>query len=502
MTSLLRACRCAANFVLLLCAACMCFVPEASADLLDAIVVQETDTKRVAFFPALMPIYLYENQVLEHDIDVAFIRRAVIAHAQRHPVVRVLRESMIATHVKTSNLEQRDRFAQAEIDLVYARSHFANMNYGLAISSLQRVVRSYQDALAPYYAPHAVAPAYQMLAYAYLAQIRETQDEDMSQFHAARLAMMEMIRLAPHLALLEGRQPRDRIHVYNEARQLFLDNPVYRQTPLADAARLAQSLELNRVIFMRLVQDAQGDFSVELDIYDHDKRSMQHETIAVSERDEEEGGYSALISQAMTMVLENVYACFEMPRPDDVSIFSDEAGRVFLELGFVYFTHLNFPTSSLVHALGADALVTYMLTKHFYVQGGLGVVSVRQDLARDLYAPFEMVRLYGGAGLSADFNWIRLFLSVGLEYAYSTPYAITRSVTCKTFGRHDLDCSPSSVRDNTSPSEGGFHLSTGVNLGVDPFYFVLEGFVVAYLFPFVGNFRYPLGFRAALQYRF
>lgn len=468
--------------------------------------IEVSDDKKlnIAFFPMNIPIYLYDGTSLgsAQDIDTAAFRQSILAHASSHPYLHAITRKDLVRMYREAELEEVDSYAQAKIDIGYAETHLSNMNYALAVSLLERVNRNYNEVLAQYLDPNAVAHAQRLLAYAYLSKIREEAQElsSIDFFHPARLAFMESIRLAPHITLLEGRQPPDRIAVYNEAKKLFLDSDVYRQVQVSDAARLAKRLNSQLVVFMRIVQDIEGQLSLEFDYYDALKKEMTKQKILMDSSIPAEQFQAHAVDLASAF-LESQYICIDIAPNKEVK--RGESGRFYFDFGASYFTYLKYPTQGRVHSVGGSFKLTYMFNENFFIHGGMDVGSVLQDSAKDLYAPFEYVRFYINLGISRNFKWIRPYISAGLEIGYTSAYSITKSLTCKTFGENDIECLKSDIIRNNDPVVFGFDFIWGINIGRDSFQFVLEGTISAYVYPLIQSmFSFPVGLRMGIQYRF
>ncbi|MBO4350042.1 MAG: hypothetical protein J6A01_03725 [Proteobacteria bacterium] len=207
----------------------------------------------VAIFPQSIPIYLTKDIPPKVNIDVSVVKKVLSEQIKGHPYLNLITFDEIEKSFKTSDLLHTEAFMQAEIDMNYAQTFISGMNYMAAIEILQRVTENYKKSLVPYYRPSTVAQAYQQLAYALISQYEEDPDEYQPLIHSARLAFIELIRLAPYLVMLEGRQSHERVVRYDEALDLFLNNEAYRQTVPKDADALARKIGADIILMLRLV---------------------------------------------------------------------------------------------------------------------------------------------------------------------------------------------------------------------------------------------------------
>ncbi len=490
------------------------FEPQAYAqskyEYLPEMSVPQDARKRIAFFPKAIPIYLWPNSPTARDIDVTAVRHELMKHARAHKILRVVSDSTLNEAFEKNAYEERDAFAQAEIDMAYAETYAASLNYETALSTLERVLRNFERSMARYFDTKLMSHALQLYAYTQLSMMRELDEVPVERVHMVRRAFMEFIRISPHVVLLEGRQPKDRVQYYTEARALFMQNAVYRQTKIEDARRLARQLDTDLLVFLRFVQKEDGSFDAEIDFYDLENDEITYEIAPIPEKSEDhvklKGGASepaSVFADAISLKLENLYTCLSMPALAPPPLFSGEEGRIYLELNALYFTYALYDTSSAPQTVGASARVTYMITEHFFVQGAFSVSGVFQDKAKDLYDSFQVLRFDASAGISADFHWIRTYMTIGLEGEYMTPFAVTTSLTCKAFGSNDLGCNDDDIEYNDTPGLFGFNVALGLNLGKDPFYLVLEGFLTLNIAPIPeGWFSIPVGATMGVQYRF
>ena len=459
--------------------------------------------KTIAIFPRTIPIYLSPEAERSRDIDVGSIRRALIEHIKTYPILSVPQDTQLKEVFEQSNVEIKDALVQAEIDMAYAEVYVGSLNFGTALQTLDRVLRNYREALAQYFEPQMVSRAHQIYASTMLAQMRESDAPASEYMHQVRRAFIEMIRLTPHIVLLEGRQPKERVQLYNIARELFLNHAVYRQTPVEDARQLSGRLSLDYILFVRIVQRSDGSFFVEVDFYDDENDRMSFESIDIPDNDltPATDGYSAFVENISSR-MDAYYEAIKLPEPES-SAFSGQTGRFYLEVGSTYFFFARYMTPTPIHTLGGTVKVSFMFNEHFFVQGGFFLAGAFQDAAHHLYDTFMIARVQGNFGLSADFDWIRPFVVAGFEYAYLSPYAVTSSIICKTFGSEDIECLDGDIRYNNKSSLFGFDVALGINVGKDPFFLVIESFLTLYVAPISGELlRLPIGATLSLQYRF
>ncbi len=471
------------------------------ADELPDIVVPQEQRFNVAFIQRSIPIYLYKDVPPVANVDVSALREAIIAHARSNPYLRVIPASEIDSSFRNSDLSQTDAFMQAEIDMGYARNFMDNQNNQSAIELTRRVIENYSKSLMQFYQPKSVSQAYQLLAYALIAQYQEDVEKNYEVLHPARLAFLEMIRLTPYLMMLEGRQSPERVAIYDEALELFLSNEAYRQTDQKDASMLAHKLHADILILARIVEDKSGELYLELDEYNvqHHEMIYHRQKIDISSHEQ----MNTAVADTATMILSRSYSCLKVKEETPV-IQSARANRVFLDAGAGYSVFIKYPTSDVIHNVGGYVFVSYLFDEHFFVRVGAEIQGVLQDVAHELYDPFEMYQFPFMVGISQDWTWARIYLATGLDLGFTSSYTIVKSTVCKTFGTDDIECSKSDVTKNRTPFSLFVDFALGAAFGRDPFYVSLEGVisVTAYLSGNSRAFKHPAGLRLGLEYWF
>ena len=488
--------------ILLLCLACCVHAYSACADTLEPIDIQAVTRLSVYVVPQSIPIYLQKGMSPATNVDVTRIRDALDRQIMAHPYLRLFGNVAFDDAFRNADLEQTNAAMQAEIDLGYAQTFMADMNYASAVAVLSRVVENYGISMTAYDQPKLVAQAYQMLAYAYIEQSLDNPALAHEYDQKIRLAFIEMVRNAPYLMLLEGRQSPERVRYYNEALALFLGNTVYRRVLDSDAAALAHRLGTDILLFPRIVQQPSGVLVLEMDIFNAVTRDMRYLSepldapgIAASDRECADvatrlfGGYADCLA-------------FERPATDPPG---DEtlARRVYLDIGAGYGTYLSHPTNDMLHGVSGFVTVSYMFDEHFYVRTGGEIVGIFGDRSKELYEHFQVYHFPVMFGISKSFGWVRPYIGLGLDFAFSTTYTIVRSTVCKTFGTDDLECGESSVIRNRDPFGLSAVFNPGVNFGRGPFFVTLEWVMNIAVYPNADEkFKHLMGGRIGFQYWF
>ena len=478
-------------------------IPESFAAPLPEIQDSIEETHTIAFLPGI-PIYMYKDVPMQVSIDTVELQNDIMAHAAAHPYLKVLSERDIRRAFQPDDYASNDVYSQAEIDLGYAETQMSGMNYDTAISLLQRVIQNELKALLNYYQPSAVARAYQMLAYAYVAKYQEDAENSSNHRHSAKLAFMEFIRLAPHIMMLTGRQSPDRVSIYDEALELFLSNDSYRQMPQRDAMALAHRLHADSVISMRIVQNTSGEQILEIDHYNAKKRTMSNDKLPLSQiRTLDPDSLAQSVSNTATAYFSNLYACLDFKPYQPKTTTDIPFHRFLLDIEATYTFFIRHPTSNMLHGFGANINFAAMLNQNFFVRIGGEFISMFPDDDHELYESFRIYRFPVYFGIARTWKYLRPYLGAGLEFSFSSKYTITSSVICKTFGTSDIECNAGDVKTNSEPYALGIPFVFGLNAGYDPFYITVEGSFAPTVYPVKSNaFRHPLSFRLGVQYRF
>lgn len=490
------------TFILLflLCVSCL-GVCEARAEEFPNIEVDAIQKRKIAILPQSVPIYLYKDVPFHADIDVMALRRALNRHARMHPYLEVLSAAEIESVWQNGDLSQTDAAMQAEIDMGYAQTFMANMNFPSAVNVLRRVIENYRKSLVTFYKQAEVAQAWQLLAYAYIAQYQENPETMLELLHPARQAFIELIRLAPHLTMLEGRQSPERVALYDEALELFLGNSAYRQTQQNDAAALAHRLGTDIVLLARIVQTRQGDLFLEIDEYQTAARQIQYHSIKL-DLPSDISAHSQVVADTAMILVNQIYDCLKV-EPESKDDAEAEKQKFALEFGAVYTVFAEHPTNNALHGLGGHISFLYMFDEHFYIRAGAEIIETMQDKAHELYEGFEIYQFPVIAGISKQWHWFRLYGGLGLNFSFFASHIIVKSTTCKTFGLDDIECKPGDVMQNQDPFSLQVAFVLGVNMGVKSFYVSIEGVGHVTAYPTENKaFKHPIGARLALLYWF
>lgn len=457
---------------------------------------------KLAFIPENIPLYLYPNAPLAQDIDTKRLREELYRFAKEYPYTNPMTFLLVKQRIQTESAQRASAFAQAVIDIGYARTHLANQNLDAAITLLHRIIDNHTSALTFAHEPLAVAEAEQYLAYALLDKVRANPELEASYREQIRAAFLEMVRYAPHVVLWEGRQPADRVAVYNEARQLFLDNEALRRVKQSDASALAQVISADIIVSPRLVQNAQGALLFEIDIYETSTKSMKHYQTTLHFHANESDA-KLLWLQELQSLLALGFACLKPHEKPEMLGYKNQAKRFYLELGFAQSWFLEFPTSSVFTNLGASVKLSYMFNDYVFIFGNFIITHSLQDISKDLVENFNHLRFVIAGGLSKQFRYARPFFAFGVELSYTSPFRTSRSAACKTFGINDWECLPGEVKYHKLDPHAGFSVYAGTDIGAEPFFVVLEFVFAAYVLPIEGKIlNFASSYHVSLQYRF
>ncbi|MFA5623473.1 MAG: hypothetical protein WC966_00235 [Bradymonadales bacterium] len=456
----------------------------------------------VAIVPNTVSLYLYPDTTLHFDIDTAELRQAMQNFVVNYPYTKLLTHKELVKKLQVESPARASAYGQSLIDIGYARTHLSNFSIEPAISLLSRIIDNHQVALTYAYAPLALAEAYQYLGYALLDKVANEPELEATLREEIRSSFLEMVRLAPHVVLRSGRQPEERVVVYNEARHLFLQNSAIRKTGEDLAQRIADALKVDVLLFPRVVQNAEGKLFLEIDLFEAKSQSLQSYSIKL-DAPANNKDYKQYFIQQLQSLLAEAFLCLE---PHQVKVddgYKSQANRFYLELGYAQQWFFEYPTSSIFTNIGASIKLTYMFNDNVFLLGNFSITHSLQDKSKDLITTFNHLRFIISSGISRQFRYARPFLGFGLELAYTTPFKTSKSEICKAFGINDWECLDSEVRRHDIGAEGGFNILLGTDIGAEHFFLVLEFMLSAYVLPVEGKvLNFAAAYRLALQYRF
>lgn len=480
----------------------------AFAELPQPIEVQAHQVRRIAFFPHAMPVYLYKDVPLQANYDVLSLKRAIREHASSHPYLSVLSSQEIESTLFHGEFDGIDAYNQAQADMGFVHNYMVNLNFDAAIVMLEGVLDNYQKSLIAYEKPNEMAIAWQQLAYAYVYKYQDADPQEARTdvyVQSARHAFMELIRLAPYLTMLEGRQSAERVMLYDQALELFLSTPAYRRTPLKDATALSRKLDADLLVFARIIQTRDAALKLELDLFRRDTQTMETRVIDLSSPTDDFSSQAArdalsenFIDEA-TRALNDFYDCTPIAPPAEPKNIEVHAG-----LGLSYHSFLEYPALIYPHVLSADLQVSLFFQRYGMMRAGFMVSSILKDSSKRLYHTFQLYRFPIIVGMSYPWRFLRPFAGVGLEFQISSHYQIVNDLNCRVFGLDDMECSP----DKIDAHDAQFGINMLFTLGIE-FMFKhvsvsAEGILGITAYPDNSDhpFRYPIGGRLAVSYHF
>ncbi len=466
-----------------------------------ALEVDPAERLRVALLPDRVPLYLYPGTEIAGGVDAQLVRQGIARALRRQPYFELLSVEAVQSALRGGSVQVAQSLVDAATDFGYGQAHFFDLNMGAAIETLSRVVRDYDEGLGEWVVRDEFAMAYQYLAYAYIERSATEGVAESEDILLARQAFQGMVRLAPHIVLYADRQPMERVRVYEEARANFLASSALRMTAIEKARKAALLLDVDLLLVPRVVQDARGVLFVEIDVYDRGSDSLESSEALWAEAGAE---LSLGLVAAAEAYVSRLAACAHPRTLPPRAAEAGQAGRFYLDTGFGYFVFLEAPTSYAFDNIGAFFRATYMATEHFFVTGYFGLAFSGNDREGDLLATFNTFRGALSVGVSMDFDWIRPFFSSGLEVASTTGFSVTHATVCKTYGVNDRECPPSAVQGYAPASSVGLSSSLGVNVGLDPVFFVAGATFSFSVFPLDSGtaLNFPVGFDVGVQYRF
>lgn len=489
-------------YILAVCIFAVCAPNKIEAQGLPEIAAAPSQKKTIAFLPHALPIYHYKDVELKGEYDVLAIKRALMRNAQSNPYLKVLSSKEIEEAFLNSDPEALEAGAQAEADMSFVHNFMATLNYSSAIVMLRRIIDNYDKSLYAYYKPHNVAQAYQQLAYAYIFRREESAESDPQAaadlLHSARLAFLELIRSAPYLTMLEGRQPALRVMLYDQALKLFLENAVYRQTPVGAATALSHRLNADYLVFVRIAQMRDGTLKLELDMYSAQTQTFEYASIDLTPESAPEAQTRRFIDEA-TYVLDAFYACANIT-PEKKS-----RKKFAFHGGFLISSHILHPTRELTLGYGASIDFAYRFHRLFYAKFGFHFVSLIHDKARTLNDNFEIYRLPIVAGFNYEYKHIKPYIGIGIDLSFSSHYTIAQSAACKVFGVNDRECNPGDIAKYDDVFALNLTAQGGISFLFDPLpmAITLELFIDVTAYPTEKSiFRYPFGGSLMFGYLF
>lgn len=464
--------------------------------------IDKSQKKRVAFVPYAIPIYHYKDVLLKGEYDVLTIKRALIQNARANPYLEVISSKSIVQSFEQADIEAIDAGRQAEADMGFAYNFMATMNYDSAIVMLRRIIDNYEKALYAFYKPHDLALAYQQLAYAYISRYEDRMDLDPSAaadpLHPARLAFLELIRIEPFLTMLEGRQSKLRVMLYDQALSLFLENPSYRQTPVSVATALAHKLSADYLVFVRIVQTRDADLKLELDLYRAETQKFEYASLDLTPESTPDAQVERFIEEA-TYVLDAFFACV------NITPLTETSKRFSISSGFLMQSYILHPTQNMPVGPGVTIDFTYFFHRLFFTKVGVHIASILHDDARVLNDNFETYSFPIVAGFHYAWKYVRPYVGMGLEFNFTAPYKIVRSQACKVFGIDDRDCDSGDVSEHNDAFMLNLTAQTGVSFFIPgpSLSITLEFFFDITAYPIEKSlFRYPFGANLSLGYLF
>ena len=471
------------------------------ADTLPEITPDPAQIQRVAFFPHAIPIYVYKDVPLNTDLDVLHLKRSLIDHTQSLPYFSVLSAEEIEKAYLTAPLKDVDAFTQAESDMGFVQNYMINLNYASAITMLHRIIPNYEASLTQFYQPKSVARAHQMLAYATIAAYQDALDRNETispqMLDSARNAFVELIRLAPYLTMLEGRQAPERVRLYDEALESFLSDPDVRRTPAHIAAALSHKLSADILIFVRIVQNREALLTLELDLYRAKDQNIEYHQIPLPFLNAELSSHDKVLDE-VTRTLDEFFACIEIPPPP-----VDAQPPFGIQFGFLYHAFINTPTSHIPNGFGAYITFSWHFSTYFFLRAEFDFAATLQDSAHTLNDVFEVYRFPILFGINYTWRWFRPFFAFGLDLSFTSPYSIVTSRECKTFGLDDRECLPGDVRAYRGVFAINLAFSAGFSIVIPPFAINVESFIDATVYPRDSLiFKYPFGARVGFEYQF
>ena len=492
--------------LLLLCLSCLSATQAWADEHLQTIPPQ-----KIAILPKSIPIYLDKTTALNAQIDVTQLKQTLNTHIAKQHCFTAIDDAQIDNLWAKADLSLTDAFMQAELDMAYAQNAMANMDYDSAIKILKRIIENYQKSHASLYHPLQLSKAWQQLAYAYIAQYQEAQDSSLDMLPEARRAFIELIRLSPELTMLEGRQSKERVTLYDESLKLFLSNPAYRQTTLKDAQNLSKTLQADTLLFTRIVQNQLGVISIEIDAYHAKTDAFQYHIVPIQLPESPE---SHTQTAANTVIQQLELSCQQPTQnendndiapntTENTTDIETDTPTFALEFGALYTTFLAHPTRNKLQGLGGHISFLYMFDEHFFIRAGAEIIEILQDKTHELHKSFEIYQIPILLGIAKQWQMVRIYGGLGLNFSFFTPHIIVHSIPCKTFGLDDVECNPNDVTRNQDPFSLQFAFAFGINIGAKSFYATLEAFGYVTAYPIENRaFKHPLGTRIALQYWF
>lgn len=489
---------------------CVCLLPvgfiffsswAAFAELPQPLEVQAHQVRRIAFFPRAMPVYLYKDVPLQANYDVLSLKRAIRAHASSHPYLSVLSTREIESTLLQGEFDGIDAYHQAQADMGFVHNYMVNLNFDAAIVMLEGVLGNYQKSLIAYEKPNEMAIAWQQLAYAYVYKYQDAAPQEARTdvyVQSARHAFMELIRLAPYLTMLEGRQSAERVMLYDQALELFLSTPAYRRTPLKDASALSRKLNADLLVFARIIQTREAALKLELDLFRRDTQTMETRVIDLSAQGDREALSENFIDEA-TRALNDFYDCTPIAPPSAPKNIEIHAG-----IGLSYHSFLEYPALIYPHVLSADLQVSLFFQQYGMMRAGFMLSSILKDPAKRLYQTFQLYRFPIIVGMSYPWRFLRPFAGVGIEFQISSHYQIVNDLNCRVFGLDDNECSSDKIDAHDAQFGINVLFTAGMEFMFKQVSFSVEGLIGVTAYPDNSNhpFRYPVGGRMAISYHF
>lgn len=461
---------------------------------------------RVAVIPRV-PFYLDPEAPAVEGLDFQRVSRALEDHFREQPYFLLTPPLEIYTALQAS--EVRARLIIASDRQKQGLQHFYNLDYVQAIETLEDALGLYHNTLGEgsdnahilgeLLAPTELAAVHQHLAFSHLElEVLSGEGEVASpRMLAITNHLIDLVRLAPELQLDPARNPPARIQLYTQARRELLANRQLRDQNVEEARLLSRLLDVDFLVFGRVVQGAEGELVLEVQIYERASDAFRYEKSQLLGTD------SNSAAERADALLSRFTSCVS-PRPTPPELVEGDAGHVYFDVGTSYYQFLDSPTDSPFDNIGASFSGTYMVTDYFGVVARMTLIFSGNNRQGDLLTTFTTFRGIIGAQGSYSWKYFRPFLQGGLELAKATPFTASTDVRCKAFGINDEAGECGSFNTFDIALLVGFNVALGFNVGYDPLYLTLQTSFAFYFFPFEEGkeINFPTGLTAALTYRF
>jgi len=241
--------------------------------------------------------------------------------------------------------------------------------------------------------------------------------------------MKRMVRLDPDRVLRTGFYPNKIANFYASARRDALDRLQSEGPTEQRGEALAERMDAQLVVFGTVVPRGDGNHQAKLFVYSApDERFVEPEAVGISETTPE--AYRAAGNRLISRITPCVYRETDTGGEGRV-VESRGEGPLSIQLSFIYASYLTYPESDRIERpfgnLGLSVDARLLLTEEFGLRMGVGVMRSLLDYGGRIVEHLRTIRAQVGPDLGVEVGPFDVGLTVGLEGANVSPFAICKA---------------------------------------------------------------------------